>query len=363
MSFNLTFLDAEPGFSKDYQPWFNHEFINYYTIQGLGWVKQLPKVQVLDNPNFNDWSLGPNHIDLYKESSHSARTLSNGEDMDPAIRNGDFLEGFNHDILKAIVVEPWKILTLYCIEPDMQLDIGILGGSVQNEKQKLMGGSHAYRHMKLKMFGFNMGEPQKCIDYFFSAAKRAYQMGNQYWAWRFLARGSHYLADLGHPFHVELDLVRDFFQMVKNFHQFIKLQSATHTSHESYVQQRFREDYQQFPEALRRGAERSQRDNKSVWSELPSYIKFARSQMKPLHAKILETFGEDLVNAYNIMDEHPEIDLSKRTMFATREALRVIFKDPSIPSFKFFDSVTAQLLENVGFMLGLYFNEFRKQLI
>lgn len=101
------------------------------------------------------------------------------------------------------------ILARYSVEPDWGFDQN-LNASWQ---QKFMGGytglsSQAYFHMYYPSFtvhlpvpGIEMGAAPARLELFAAAARRAFERGDPYWGFRFLACALHYIEDVAQPFH------------------------------------------------------------------------------------------------------------------------------------------------------------------
>lgn len=346
------YLNEEPRIPEELGPWYNHEFINYYVAQAQDWLMDLPKVDIQANPDFGDWPVGPEHVDQYLTS------FSPNEDFD---ETNTQQSAFKYSIYAQEPfdgkVEPWKIFVLYSIEPDWELDCGVN----LHWMQKLTGGSHALRHMRFKLFGLPIGDAKKSLYYYIDAAKRAEARGNLYWKWRFATRASHYAADLGHPFHVNLAPFKDMFKLFTGFKEFLKFLSATHTGHEAYVLERFRENFEPFKIALQEGARSASSYAFNFDDALDPYRKKCSRMMSPIHELLIDNFGDDLMNAYDVVNDpqYANLDLSKRTSIARTGVVALLFKDPESEALKELDKLTAELLFNVGRMLVLLLQKVR----
>ena len=102
-------------------------------------------------------------------------------------------------------------------------------------------------------------------------AQMAFNSGNDYWGWRYLSRATHYLADLGNPFHVRAApswfLIKNLFASKKIF----QIVSTAHQGYEIYVERRFREGFPAFKQALLQGAREGQADHFDMTAEINSY--------------------------------------------------------------------------------------------
>lgn len=92
-----------------------------------------------------------------------------------------------------------EILAAYASEPDWNMDTDLSLSPLQ----KLTGGSQGWRHQRYTLLGglIALGEGPERAEHFYRPALTAYQKGDLYWAFRFLARALHYLQDLNHPLH------------------------------------------------------------------------------------------------------------------------------------------------------------------
>ena len=336
-------------------PFFNHEYINYHAILAQDWLMELKPVRVQANPNYQDWEYGPNHIDLYREGAEAIRTLDPEDSHDCAIRNGDFTAEPN----LSATIEPWKInnskireyimqiLIYYCTEPDLDLDCDL----DLHWSQKLTGGSHGYRHMNFSLFGKEFGNTQDCLDYYITSAKRAWKEGNAYWGWRFLARATHYMADLGHPFHTKVVPYRKFLKNILNK----KVLAAAHNGHEVFTQYRFRHGSPAFKQALMDGSKKGRYAQGDLMKVVKIYRKKSAKLLSQMFNAVTEKFGKKFIQLYDMNELNEEaqtMDLSKQTMLLEHNAQKFLFADPNHPGLAILDELTAKALEGVGYMLG-----------
>ncbi|MBO8126263.1 MAG: hypothetical protein H0Z38_03395 [Firmicutes bacterium] len=105
-------------------------------------------------------------------------------------------------------VSALEILATYASEPDWDLDTDL----ELDPKQALTGGSQGWRHQRYTLWGglISLGEAPQRAQHFYDLALIAYEKGDLYWAFRFLARSIHYLQDLGQPLHALPLPVSDF---------------------------------------------------------------------------------------------------------------------------------------------------------
>jgi hypothetical protein len=346
------YLHNDPRMPLAWAPWFSHEYITYFSVQAVDKIMTLPQVQVKPKPAFNDknWPIGPKHIDLYKENYREVRKLDPQWSFSYTQRNGEF--SAQPPLDKTI--EPWKVLVIYSTEPDLNPDCDL----DLHKNQKITGGSHGWRHMQFRALGKKFGVATESVRTHMDLAHMAFQSGNDYWGWRYLSRGTHYLADLGNPFHVyavpSWFLIKNLFSSKKLF----RIVSATHQSYEIYAQRRFREGFPAFQEALLQGAIIGQTAGRDVNAEINSYMHQAESRMKPIFHFFLDEFGQELINAYRQMDQNSQLDAAAQTNMCSKDAAAVIFQDSHLTALNFLDRITADILFDVGRMLGTLLNGF-----
>lgn len=363
------YLHDDPRVSPAWGPFFTHEYITYYATQPHDWLVALPPVSVLPNPAFTDWAIGPDHVDYYKEGATAVRDLPALQTFDCTTRNGDY-----ETTPPDETIAPWQVLFLYATEPDMDLDCGLDLAPVQ----KLTKGSHGLRHMQFSLFGKTIGMAEESFHYHVKAARRAAERGNRYWAWRFLSRATHYLADLGHPFHSKVIPYRKLFRYLFSPKKLFRVLAATHNSHEVYTQARFREGFAPFKKALEEGSRAGFEEGVAASAQIGShnegdgsggllraallpYRKKAAKQLTPIFNAQLEHFGKPLLDAYEVIEQvDADMDSSKSTMLAERHAHEVVFADPANPVLAILDEITTRVLRDVGRALGLLFAHLRE---
>jgi len=343
-------LHDDPRFSSLQSPWFTHEYITYFSCLPL-WIMKLAPIKIQANPNFQDWEVGPNHHDLFRENpikSNNRHPIALEDGIACDQRNGEF----SHTPPDSISIEPWKILTLYSTEPDWDLDVDL----DLHWKQKLTKGSHGYRHMQYNLFGFQFGKTLDTFMYHFYAAQRAWTLQNPYWTWRFLSRGTHYLADLGAPFHVKVFPYREFPRILISGKKAFQIAASMHNSHEVFTQHRFRTHFEPFKITLIQGA--------SAGSQLPiqnegefikyitTYRKQASKLLSPMYYTLWNAFGKDILEVLQV-DHESTVDSSKQLAATEIEVRKILFADLSHPALKTLDTLTSQALFECGKSIGI----------
>lgn len=120
------------------------------------------------------------------------------DSLDPSEYNPEFELEFKLGEI-GDKVSAFDILVTYAPEPDWDLDENLELSS----KQKLTGGSQGYRHQRYTLISglVVFGVAPERAQHFYDLALTAYEKGDLYWAFRFLARSLHYLQDMGMPLH------------------------------------------------------------------------------------------------------------------------------------------------------------------
>ncbi|MGB9820660.1 MAG: hypothetical protein ACPLVG_04845 [Pseudothermotoga sp.] len=127
-------------------------------------------------------------------------------------------------------VPVWQILTVYSVEPDLGMDEGLQLSPLQN----IIGNSQGVRHMKYNIAIFEFFEGSESFYYFVNMSKEAFNRGDEYWGYRFLARAIHYLEDLSMPYH---NTPGTFFDTLRAFtdKEMAHLLSNSHYSYDEYL--------------------------------------------------------------------------------------------------------------------------------
>ena len=347
-----SYLHDDPRMQSAWGPWFYNGYIIYFSVQAVPGIMNLPPVRVMPNPGLYDerYPIGPNHVDLYKESYREVRRLDPLTSYDYAERNGEFTA-------KPPVqaeIEPWKILVIYSTEPDLELDCDLM----LHKRQKITGGSHGWRHMQFRIPGLTIGMAPESFHRHVELANKAFGLGNDYWGWRFLSRATHYLADLGHPFHVKAAPFDFMLRTLLSPAKMLQTLSATHTGYEVYSERRFREGLPAFREALTSGARDGESSGGDVHQELNSYIETARSRLSPIFRHLIRRFGQGLIDAYARVEHNSRTDIAAQTRMCSADASAVIFRESNASALGYLDNATAEILRDVGRMLGMLFAGF-----
>lgn len=350
-------LHDDPRLCAAWGPWFAHEYINYYTAQALPWLMDLPAVPVRSHPGMaalglTNWPLGPDHMDIFKEKPRLVRQVQGDQAFDYGFRNGEYAL----EPPVGATISPWQVLILYATEPDLMLDCGLN----LHWTQRFTGGSHGLRHMHFRAWGLTIGQAPESLAIHQRAATRAFELGHDYWGWRYLSRASHYLADLAHPFHVKVAPFRELLAFPWAAHRLFRRFSAMHQAYEVYTEMRFRQGYEPFRAALMEGAQAGDQDGAPLARKLPALIHRTAGQLNPIYGFLQKNFGAELETVFARMDDFPELDASKQTMMCSAETARVLFR-PGGPDLITLDRLTTLILTDVGRMLGRLLAEIRRR--
>ncbi|MBC8376423.1 MAG: hypothetical protein H8E26_10290 [FCB group bacterium] len=146
------------------------------------------------------------------------------EDVTPLKENSGFYNVVFVELTPGEKIDPLSVLVSANHEPDLGLDIGLYEnndtewgksygiGTQPFGDAKLEYGSQAPIHMGLyhEAALINMIAPfiKKCypeyrIHLYKTLSELAFSLGHDYWGWRFMGWGLHYLADLTQPYHAQ----------------------------------------------------------------------------------------------------------------------------------------------------------------
>jgi hypothetical protein len=336
-------------------PWFSHEYINYCVVQALPELMALPPVPVRENPGPGNaaWPPGPNHVDLYRERYTDVRRLDQLRSFDYAVKNGDFGE----EAPLHAVIEPWKVLVGYSTEPDLRLDCDL----DLNKRQKLTGGSHGWRHMEFRLLGMRIGIVRESFRHHRDLARKAFNHDNDYWGWRYLSRCTHYLADIGNPFHVKALPAMYLLRHIASARDLFTTVSAIHKSYELYVERRFREGFVAFGDALARGAAEGTRAVTDIDRAMAGYRGRAAKRLDPIFNFFIDRYGNDFVDAFRRGDSAGSEDASFHVSRCSAEASRIIFSDAGASALGDLDGITVDILHDVGTMVGALLSGFARE--
>lgn len=144
------------------------------------------------------------------------------EDVTPLKENSGYYNVQFIELVNGSMIDPLSVLVSATDEPDMGLDIGLYEdnntewghrygmGSQPFGNAALEYGSQAPIHMGLyheaALINFAAPFLKKCypeyrIHLYKTLSELAFSLGQDYWGWRFMGWGLHYIADLTQPYH------------------------------------------------------------------------------------------------------------------------------------------------------------------
>lgn len=162
------------------------------------------------------------YLQLIPGVTAGARTVLVPEDVTPLKENDGFYNVTFVQLAPGDSIDPLSVLVSANHEPDLGLDIGLYEnnstdwgkyygmGTQPFGDAKLEYGSQAPIHMGLyhEAALINMVAPfvKDCypeyrIHLYKTLSELAFSLGHDYWGWRFMGWGLHYLADLTQPYH------------------------------------------------------------------------------------------------------------------------------------------------------------------
>jgi hypothetical protein len=318
------------------------------------WLLELDDVLPTTPPPDDAWPVGPNHRDLYIEGAGRAVDVDL-RTTDCAARTVNYLAEPSDQ-----PVAPWQVLVLYSTEPDSELDMGL----DLSRLQSFTKGSHGFRHMEFRLLGFKIGMLRETFMHHVAAAEHAFKIGNAYWGWRYLSRATHYLADIGHPFHVRVFPRKISPLIAMRPKRLLALLSSLHNAHEVFTEEMFRRESASLRDALLEGSARVSLEPATPFRrDVDAYYRDSERKATALFDLMRKTFGPGLTRIYDGMDEHGDLDLAKRTQFVEEAARSFIFQDPPRQGLTDLEAFTASLLGRVGQELGRLLQRTKRFLV
>jgi hypothetical protein len=212
----LTILMTLP---KSAFAWGGHKEVTYYCLRDIEWLKE-----------FNDIKITPfNYQDPDKRTSPY---------------EVPYKEGAIGDSTSAL-----DILTIYCEEPDWELD-----KNVDSFLFKLLGyiglDSSSWRHGYWVIGPVKLGGAPDRFIYFYNMSILAFKNNDYYWGFRFLARCLHYIEDVTQPQHTYPVPYKVILKNHFNPKRIIPIASNHHFTLERYQAYQCRTGYPKFINAI-----------------------------------------------------------------------------------------------------------------
>jgi len=189
------------GLARGVFAWARHDFITATVVAGLPWLEEYRQLPVTPC-TYPDATLNPAYQPPFINPDYKATEPQPGK-----YQHYDLVDEAYYGLRGVAVngrMDAKDILVQFCNEPDWGLDDNLEAGLAG----RWMAGSHGFRHMyypaltwHLPWLFFGQGVPHQRIEHFWRLSTRAFQRGDMYWGFRFLARCLHYIQDVTQPFH------------------------------------------------------------------------------------------------------------------------------------------------------------------
>jgi hypothetical protein len=241
---------------KEAFAWGGHREVTYYVLKDIEWLKDFDKITITPYTYTMDED-NPNYIVLYKEGNIGDTT------------------------------DALTILTIYCEEPDWDLDKNVDSLIFRGMRCIGLDSSHWRHGYWVISEGFiELGGAVERIEYFFNMSILAFKNNDPYWGFRFLARSIHYLEDITQPQHTYPIPGRVILEYLFNINPLILVGMNHHFALEGYQGYNVRIGYPPFINAIinaqpieiedvrsfsREAALKSKREAPKVW-ELQSKL-------------------------------------------------------------------------------------------
>lgn len=213
-------LEGEEQWSRTHLEWYGPlpEALFFQATGDTSDIRQRFLKAIRINP---DSRLIP-YSQLLPGQESGARTVLSPEDITP-LRENRGLENVTFVSLNlGETIDPLSILVTATDEPDMGLDVGLYEDNGTEAGNTYGFGTQPFGNPNLEYSSqapFHMGlyheskliqklapivkqcYPEHRIHLYKTLSKLAFSMGEDYWGWRFMGWGLHYLADLTQPYH------------------------------------------------------------------------------------------------------------------------------------------------------------------
>lgn len=219
--------------------WARHDQMTEEVVRDLGWLDRFDDVTVTEYL-YDDPTINQIRLRYYNEEQ--------GE-----LGQTDFYYHALYEPVKFFTGAPVggstsakQILIDFCDEPDWEMDQDLQ----LSWMQAFNGESQGYRHMyypagvyKIPMGFFPQGKTPERAEHFYNLSKFAFEKGDAYWGFRFLARAMHYVQDMSQPYHTR-QLYWGFISLSNPYYGTIQVIKNYHFAYESYVANLFRLEQQ-----------------------------------------------------------------------------------------------------------------------
>ncbi|MBW2968209.1 hypothetical protein KY362_07015 [Candidatus Woesearchaeota archaeon] len=203
--------------------WARHDQMTAEVVRDLGWLDAFEDLTVTeyiyDDPTISDVVI------RYEGGDY------------PELTKDDF---YYHSLYEPVLffdgaplagkINAKQILIDFSNEPDWEIDQGLQ----LSWMQAFHGESQGYRHIYYPTGSFHIpmgfvgqGATPERVQHFYDMSKMAFERGDIYWGFRFLARAMHYVQDMSQPYHTRqlywrwINLKEPYYgtlQTIKNYH-------------------------------------------------------------------------------------------------------------------------------------------------
>lgn len=240
-------------FSLSVSAWARHDQMTEEILEDVDWLEGFSAVTVTEY-SYDDSSISETELRYFSESQEE---LGPDEFYYHALYEPvKFFEGA--EIGSQMSAK--QILVEFSDEPDWELDQNL----ELSWLQKFHGESQGYRHMyypswtfHLPLVFFPQGKTPERVEHFYGLSKDAFDRGDTYWGFRFLARAMHYVQDMAQPYHTR-QLYWRFISLRSPYDGTVQMIKNYHFAYESYIANLLRLEQQgaepeRFVSAIRSG--------------------------------------------------------------------------------------------------------------
>ncbi|MBW2971854.1 hypothetical protein KY359_02355 [Candidatus Woesearchaeota archaeon] len=215
--------------------WARHDQMTSEVVKDLGWLDRFSEVTVTEYM-YDDPTISQIRIRYYNP--------------EPGMLEPD--EFYYHALYEPVLffkgaklagkMSARQILSDFSDEPDWEMDQNL----DLSWMQAFSGESQGYRHMYYPTWSFHVpmgfmaqGQTPERADHFYNMAKMAFDRGDTYWGFRYLARTLHYIQDMAQPYHTR-QLYWRFINLKDPYYGTIQTIKNYHFAYESYQANLFR---------------------------------------------------------------------------------------------------------------------------
>lgn len=181
----------------------------------------------------------------------------------------------------------WQILSIYSYEPDMGMDKNFEVTGLES----ILGDSQGTRHMEYRLGPVKIGNVTSQPSYFAELAKIAWEKGDEYWTFRFIARGMHYMEDTGQPFHTFPAPLYVLSNLVFDFDKWMGILVNYHYAYDFYGGYLLWKEYPPLLKAIEEAEPKYMDDPEKAARELR---RFSRSKLNGVYSELKKLMKNDL---------------------------------------------------------------------